>query len=58
MGVTNCDISLNHNSSSRRTTHNLRNDIDYMEIVKNNSNEPKRPNLEPQESPTQAIDEE
>jgi hypothetical protein len=28
-----------------------------MEIVKNNPNEPKRPNLEPHESPTQATDE-
>lgn len=58
MEVTSCDISLTHNSSSERTTHNPRNIIGYMEIVKNNLNEPKRSNLEPQELPKQATDEE
>ena len=57
MEVINCDISLTYNSSNGKITHNLRNNIGYMEIVKNNPNKLKRSNLEPQESPTKATDE-
>jgi hypothetical protein len=58
MDVTSYDISLTYNSSSKRTTHIPKNDISYMNIVKNNPNEPKRSSLEPQESSIQVIDEE
>lgn len=52
MEVTSCDISSTNNSSGERTTHNPRNDIGDVEIVKKNPNEPKRPNFKPQESST------